>query len=281
MKRWYELLDYGKERLRLAGITEYELDAWYLLQHVAGISRTQYLCDRNGRAEPEQAGSYRRVVELRAARIPLQQIIGEQEFMGLSFFVNEHVLIPRQDTELLVEEAGRLLQGRAGARVLDLCTGSGCILISLAKRRELGAALGADISEEALRTAAKNARRNQVEVTLVQSDLFSAVQGRFDLIVSNPPYICTAVIDTLEPEVREHEPLLALDGGADGLLFYRRIIEQAGGFLEPGGSLLFEIGHDQGEAVAELLRRQDFTEIRVLKDLAGLDRVCMGKYREE
>lgn len=280
MKTLYELLEYGKQSLQQAKVTEYELDAWYLLQHITGVSRTTYLCDRNRQVPEEQIAAYQKLIDKRAERIPLQQLTHEQEFMGLTFYVNEHVLIPRQDTEVLVEEAGKLLKKQEHTRLLDMCTGSGCILISLAKLYGAEQAVGVDISEEALKVASCNAERNQAEVSLLQSDLFSNVSGTYDMIVSNPPYIRTAVIDTLEPEVREHEPVLALDGKEDGLYFYRRIVEQAGSFLNPGGYLIFEIGHDQGEEVAGLLQLHGYTDVRVVKDLAGLDRVCMGKMEE-
>lgn len=280
MNTLYELLEYGKEQLQRAGVTEYEWDAWYLLQYVTGVDRTRYLCDRNCRVPEEQTTVYRELIGKRTERIPLQQITHEQEFMGLPFYINEHVLIPRQDTEVLVEEAGKLLKERKKAKLLDMCTGSGCILISLVKRYGAEQAVGVDISEEALRVASYNAEKNQVEVVLQQSDLFSKVNGRYDIIVSNPPYIRTSVIAALEPEVREHEPVLALDGREDGLYFYRRITEQAGKFLNPGGYLIFEIGHDQGDEVSQLLVLHGYTEVRVIRDLAGLDRVCMGKMEE-
>lgn len=281
MKTLYELLASAGKQLEQAGVTEYELDAWYLLQHVTGVSRTAYLCDRNIPVTEQQEKQYMELVLRRAERIPLQQLTGEQEFMGLSFCVNEHVLIPRQDTETLVEEAGRLLKRMEHAKVLDMCTGSGCILISLVKLYGVEQAVGVDISREALKVAVHNAERNSAEAIFQKSDLFSRVSGSYDMIVSNPPYIRTAVIDTLEPEVRDHEPVLALDGREDGLYFYRRITEQAGDFLQAGGYLIFEIGHDQGKEVSEILCRNGYTQVRVIKDLAGNDRVCIGKYMEE
>lgn len=281
MKTLYELLEYGSQSLKAAGVTEYELDAWYLLQYATGVSRTKYLCDKNNAVETEQENCYMKLIGRRAERIPLQQLTGEQEFMGLIFKVNEHVLIPRQDTEILVEEAGKLLKQMIGARVLDMCTGSGCIIISLMYHYGAALAVGADISEEALKVAALNAERNHTEISLIQSDLFEGIRGKFDLILSNPPYIRTAVIGTLEPEVREHEPFLALDGKEDGLYFYRKIIEQAENFLVSGGWLLLEIGHDQGCEVSGLMNRFGYTDVSIIKDLAGLDRVCIGKYMEE
>lgn len=281
MKTLQELLEAGREQLKNAGITEYELDAWYLLQHVTEVSRTSFLCDRNACVSEEQDQSYTALIGRRAERVPLQQLTGEQEFMGLTFAVNEHVLIPRQDTEVLVEEAGKFLKQIPSAKVLDMCTGSGCIIISLKKLYGAELAVGVDVSEEALKVAKRNTELNEADVTLLQSDLFNEVTGTFDMIVSNPPYIRTAVIETLEPEVREHEPMLALDGMEDGLHFYRRITEEAGSYLVPGGYLIFEIGHDQGKDVSELMNGHGYSDVRVIKDLAGLDRVCIGKYMEE
>lgn len=281
MKTLGELLSLASRQLKNAGVAEYDLDAWILLEYVTGISRAGYLCDRKRPVTEQQEERYMELVRRRAERIPLQQLTGEQEFMGLPFYVNEHVLIPRQDTETLVEEAGRLLKEINHARVLDMCTGSGCIIISLMKHYGIDLAVGADISEEALKVAARNAEKNGTKVFFIKSDLFSSVRGTFDMIVSNPPYIRTAVIAELEPEVKEHEPGLALDGREDGLYFYRHITEQAGSFLVAGGYLLFEIGYDQGVEVSRLLRLYGYSKIRVIKDLLGNDRVCMGKYMEE
>lgn len=203
--------------------------------------------------------------------------------MGLSFQVNKHVLIPRQDTELLVEEAMRHLGD--GMRILDLCTGSGCILLSLLKYSNECEGIGIDISAEALEKAQENAQRLNIDAVFLAGDLFEPLADfvsertsdrLFDMIVSNPPYIETAVIDTLMPEVREHEPFGALDGGEDGLQFYRRIVAQAPAHLRRGAVLLFEIGCGQGEAVVELMQEAGFAEVKVLQDYAGLDRVVYG-----
>lgn len=281
MRTLQELLEEGKAVLQSAAVREYELDAWYLLQHVTGITRTDFLCDRGRAVSEEQEKKYTGLIGRRAERIPLQQLTGEQEFMGLPFIVNEHVLIPRQDTEVLVEEAGKLLKMLPFARVLDMCTGSGCIIISLVKRYGVEKAVGVDISDKALEVAERNARLHKASVALQKSDLFAAVTGSFDMIVSNPPYIRSADMEVLDPEVREHEPLTALDGGKDGLCFYRQILAEAGAYLRPAGYLLFEIGHDQGQEVSGLMSQHGYRNVRVVKDLAGLDRVCIGKYREE
>lgn len=278
-----ECYEYGKCRLAEAGIAEAALDARLLLEYVCHSDRNELIlyADRERSSMEEQF--YKQVIEKRASRLPLQHITGEQEFMGLSFQVNEHVLIPRQDTELLVEEALRHLGD--GMRILDLCTGSGCILLSLLKYSNECEGVGIDISAEALKKAQENAQRLHLDATFLEGDLFEPladfVSERtsdrfFDMLVSNPPYIETAVIDTLMPEVREHEPFGALDGGEDGLQFYRRIVAQAPAHLRRGAVLLFEIGCGQGEAVIQLMQEAGFAEVKVLQDYAGLDRVVYG-----
>ncbi len=271
-----ELYKEGILRLKQARIAEAELDAWYLLEYVTGISRTMYYLKQAEPAEEQAAERYFHCISRRAQRIPLQHITGEQEFMGLPFIVNEHVLIPRQDTEILVEEALSHLSGNE--RVLDMCTGSGCILISLEHYRKGIRAVGADISDEALQVAKRNAESLNADVTFLKSDLFEQVAERYDLIVSNPPYIRTKAIEELEEEVRLHDPMIALDGKEDGLYFYRKITEKSRKHLKQGGWLLFEIGYDQGEDVAKMMEKAGFTEVTVKKDLAGLDRVVSGMY---
>ena len=268
--------EYGKHALQDAGIAEAELDAWLLLEYAAGVSRTQYYMDTQKELSAEQERAYRSYLEKRTARIPLQHITGVQEFMGLEFCVNEHVLVPRQDTEVLVECALEVLE--KGSRVLDMCTGSGCILISLLKLQEGVSGVGVDLSEEALCVAKENCRRHGVKAELCHSDLFDGVEGRYDVIVSNPPYIRTDVIAGLQEEVRLYDPMSALDGGEDGLYFYRRIAEESPKYLTQGGWLCMEIGHDQGEEVKAFLEIAGFTDVSVKKDLAGLDRVVSGRY---
>ncbi len=281
-----ELYEYGKSRLSEAGIAEAGLDARLLLEYVCHADRNELIlyADRERTSMEEQF--YRMVIEKRASRIPLQHITGEQEFMGLPFQVNEHVLIPRQDTEILVEEAMRHLGD--GMRILDLCTGSGCILLSLLKYSNECEGVGIDISEEALKTARENAEKLGLDAVFLAGDLFGPLADfvsertpdrLFDMVVSNPPYIETAVIDTLMPEVRDHEPFCALDGGADGLQFYRRILAEAPAHMRRGAVLLFEIGCGQGEAVARLMQEAGFVQVEVLQDYAGLDRVVCGSVR--
>ena len=210
-----------------------------------------------------------------------------QEFMGLPFLVNEHVLIPRQDTEVLVEQALCLLEKEKKhkeiVRILDLCTGSGCILLSMLhyvrRKRKIDIyGVGSDISKEALAVAVENAKKLGIEAKFVQGDLFENVEGSFDMILSNPPYIRTSEIERLQEEVRFHDPIKALDGKEDGLYFYRIIVKESRQYLKRGGWLIFEIGSDQAEAVKTLLQEAGYENIEVKKDLAGLDRVVYGMY---
>lgn len=317
----YDLLNEGSSMLQQAGDTDAENDAKLLLLNAFDLNLVHFLMDRlrplseTDAAVQEQIQNYRAMVAKRASRVPLQQILGSQEFMGLDFFVNEHVLIPRQDTETLVElvleeqqgkqqeqqlegqqkkqqeqqpeeqqkkQRGQQSEEQPGKprKLLDLCTGSGCIAISLAVKGGFESVTATDLSEEALKVAERNARTHQVPIRFFQGDLFSALPQSevktFDIITSNPPYIPTAVIATLEPEVREHEPMMALDGTEDGLKFYRQIAKEAGSWLKPGGSIYLEIGYDQGEAVSRLLEDAGFTNVRVVKDLPGKDRVVCG-----
>ncbi len=355
-KIWADVLNYGKKILKNAGIVEADLDAWYLFGQIFGISRAQYfLCARENIAGStaqkmaaqeltgnslesknaldcvelwlkEKLSAYENTLEKRASRIPLQQILGQQEFMGLTFFVNEHVLIPRQDTETLVELVLNEQKDK-NVSILDMCTGSGCIAVSLKKLGGYACVEGADISEEALKVAKRNSeeilenndvnndavssRTEQIQncmnltnnqnkqdnseermvsearrvpqtgVTFRHSDMFSAFSEieQFNVIVSNPPYIPSAVIEELEPEVRDHEPRGALDGTADGLYFYRILAEECAKHLTPGGHVYFEIGYDQGAAVKELLDIHGFKDTRVIQDLTGKDRVVCGAWQ--
>lgn len=297
----YDLLNEGSSILRQAGDTDAENDAKLLLLNAFDLNLVHFLMDRlrplseTDEAVQEQIQNYHAMVAKRASRVPLQQILGSQEFMGLDFFVNEHVLIPRQDTETLVELVLEEQQGKQQEqqpeeqpgkprKLLDLCTGSGCIAISLAVKGGFESVTATDLSEEALKVAERNARTHQVPIRFFQGDLFSALPQSevktFDIITSNPPYIPTAVIATLEPEVREHEPMMALDGTEDGLKFYRQIAKEAGSWLKPGGSIYLEIGYDQGEAVSGLLEDAGFTNVRVVKDLPGKDRVVCGCWEQ-
>ena len=270
-----ETLSYGRQLLGEAGIADADLDAWYLLEHVGKFDKSHYYLHCNDEMDEEARLNYQVLVKKRAERVPLQYITGTQEFMGITFKVNPNVLIPRQDTETLVETALKSL--KPGMRVLDLCTGSGCIIISLMHFAEGITGVGSDISKQALITARENAKANTVDVEWVRSDLFANVTGTFDMIVSNPPYIPSRVIDTLMPEVRDFEPVEALDGHEDGLFFYEKILQECDSFLNPDGYLMVEIGYDQGEAVSARMRQAGFVGVRVVRDLGGNDRVVCGR----
>lgn len=278
-----ECYEQGCRTLQAAGIEEAALDARLLLEAVCGTDRNDLLVHGEQPVAPEAEEKYFGWIGKRAGRIPLQQLTGEQDFMGLTFNVNEHVLIPRQDTEILVEEVLKELHD--GMRILDMCTGSGCILLSLLHYSNDCEGLGVDLSAEALKVAGRNVLKvltpeKAEHAHFLQSDLFEKVGGKFEIIVSNPPYIASAEVEKLMPEVRDHEPRMALDGTEDGLHFYRRIIEEAGKHLVSSGMLFFEIGYDQGQAVSELMRTEGYCEVQVVQDYAGLDRVVLGTYCE-
>ena len=273
-----------------AGVPDASVDAFRLFEYVTGLNHAAFYASRDKEADPAQAERLMALTEKRAERIPLQHLTGEQAFMDLTFKVNEHVLIPRFDTEILVETAlqkARLQGADQGAHILDIGCGSGCIIISLLHAlgahngQEAGwSGTGTDISKEALKLARENAGRCGLKecITWRNADLFDGDMTRdYALIVSNPPYIPTGEIDSLEPEVREHDPLTALDGGPDGLRFYRAIIPEARGHLRPGGWLIVEIGFDQREAVLQLFREQGYRQIECVKDLSGHDRVIAGQ----
>lgn len=277
-----ETLDRIRNCLKEAGIEEFEYESWIILEWIFGIRRADYYMEPGGMVNPEKEEFLTEVLEKRSRRVPLQYLMGSCEFMGYPFIVDERVLIPRQDTECLVEKALELLRdsqqkGKETPEVLDLCTGSGCIGISIKKLCKKVRMTLADISEGALEIAGRNADALNAEVSLVQSDLFKNIEGNFDYIISNPPYIPTKVIKGLMPEVRDYEPHLALDGAADGLFFYRKIVEEASVRLNVGGVLLFEIGQEQGADLKEIMEKQGFTQIEIWKDLAGLDRIAMGR----
>ena len=271
-----EACHYGKERLKEAGVPDAEWDARLLLEYAGGFTRSHYYAYPEEQLNGEAEQRFREALKMRCRRVPLQYITGTQEFMGYTFCVNEHVLIPRQDTELLAEEALAFL--KPGMSFLDLCTGSGCILLSILSKCPGVTGVGADISVEALRTAKRNRERLGCPAMLLESDLFENIEGLFDLIVSNPPYIRRGEIAGLMAEVRDYEPLSALDGHEDGLYFYRRIAEESRSHLKAGGGLYLEIGYDQGTEVTQILKEQGFVRLEIKKDLAGLNRVVKGIY---
>lgn len=270
-----EAIRFGESVLSDAQIEDAKIDAWLLLEMVCRIDRNFYYMHMEEDMQEEQVSEYEIAVKKRAEHIPLQYIIGETEFMGLRFKVNSSVLIPRQDTETLVEEALKVV--KPGMKVLDLCTGSGCVIVSILHNARDVKGYATDISKQALNVAKENAKLNDAAVNFERSDLFDNVTGSFDIIVSNPPYIRTEEIVKLMPEVSHFEPMEALDGKEDGLYFYRKIIAECADYLNPEGRILFEIGYDQGDAVSGLLREAGFQEISVIKDLAHNDRVVTGR----
>ena len=321
-----EVLTNIRERLQNAGIEDFEYESWAFLDWKLHIDRAEFYMNPDGKVKEELLEELERVLKQREQRVPLQYLMGKCEFMGYDFYVDERVLIPRQDTECLVELAVESIREKkvklgqeyseadhgenvskentvkydenygmqhyekcgvdnkkperksTKVKVLDLCTGSGCIGISVAKLCSDTEVTLADISEGALSVAKKNADNLSADVTLIRGNLFENIEGRFDYILSNPPYIPSEVIEGLMPEVKEHEPRLALDGEADGLSFYRKIINEAPDYLNPEGRIYFEIGAEQGKDLIRLMDERGFYEVKVHKDLAGLDRIVTGIY---
>lgn len=277
--KYRELYDYGVSMLTQEQLAEASLDARLLLEYVCHTSQTTLLAHGDREVDAKEEENYKALLEKRRKHIPLQHLTGEQMFMGLRFVVNEHVLVPRQDTEILVEEAMRELHD--GMSVLDMCTGSGCILLSLLQYSNDCRGVGVDISPEALLVAQENAKLLGIAAEFREGNLFSALmpQEKFDLLISNPPYIESEVIPTLMEEVRCHEPQGALDGGSDGLDFYRRISLEAKPYLYRGARIFLEIGCNQAEAVSGILEKEGYQDIEVVKDFAGLDRVVKCSFR--
>ena len=289
------LVKEGEYQLSKAFCMDPKIDAQELYCYLTGLDKVSLFLKAEEEVDPETEEKYMELIRRRAERIPLQQITGVQEFMGYTFKVNPHVLIPRQDTETLVTEAAKTIQstpreklsffeklkGRKEWDVLDLCCGSGAVGISLAKICSNVKVTATDISAEAVATAEANAEDLRVKVRFLTGDMFEPVKGRkFDMIVSNPPYIRTNMISILQEEVKDHEPLNALDGGRDGLDFYRTIVEKAADFLKPEGFLLVEIGHDQGEDLRKMLKDSGkYSPAVVIKDLPGRDRVVKCKLK--
>ena len=282
-KTYRELYEEGRRILEQAGLPDAALDARFLLEKVCGTNLQTLLVFPEKKVTEEEVNQYRAFIQRRKDREPTAMILGEWDFMGLTFRLNKSTLIPEQDTEVLVETALEELKrrglGEAPLRILDLCTGSGCILLSLLHELRNAGGLGTDLSEEALEAARENAVRLglQERAAFRQGDLWEPVgDERFDLIVSNPPYVPTEVIPTLEPEVRCGEPYAALDGGEDGLVFYRRIMRKAAGHLKPSGIIIVESGFDEAPQIAALMQDQKLRGIRTVKDYGGLDRVVLG-----
>ena len=282
-----EWVSWGTSQLEEQQISDASLDAWYLFEFVTSMSRIDFLLDGDKEIKEEQGKRYEQLIKKRKEHIPLQHLTGVQEFMGYEFFVNENVLIPRQDTETVIEEV--LKTAPSGEKMLDVCTGSGCIALSIALLGNYKEVVATDLSKEALFVAKKNAERLLKEnetnsfVRFYQGDLFESIpkEEKFDLIVSNPPYIETKECEKLMPEVKDHEPMMALDGREDGLYFYRRIVKEARRYLTDGGWLFFEIGYNQGSALQEIFSSyKEYEEIQIKKDLAGLDRIAAARYKK-
>lgn len=279
--KYRELYELGTLKLKASGIDEYNLDARLLLEHVLGTSATTLFSEPNMEVQKEGEDKYLELIDKRGQHIPLQHLTGKQWFMGLEFNVSKDVLIPRQDTECLVELVAHELHD--GMKILDMCTGSGCILLSLLHYSNDCSGLGADLSTKALEIANKNAvdlgmdeMISDGRLRFVQGNLFENIDETFDIIVSNPPYIVTCEIESLMPEVRDHEPFMALNGKEDGLFFYREIVKESSRYLNKGGLLAFEIGNTQGKDVSSLLEEAGFVDVKVTKDLCGNDRVVSG-----
>lgn len=291
-----EAYDYGVEQLEEEGIDNADCDVRILLEDLCGVDREELFIHGDKTISRKESEKFINAINRRMGHFPVQYITGKQDFMGLTFSVNQNVLIPRMDTEILVEAVLKQLDD--GSRILDMCTGSGCILLSLLRYSNDCEGVGVDISEDALEVANDNAGRLALDETFdllfnaggagrkhidtdkiqfIQSNLFNEVQGKFDIIVSNPPYIRTDVIPTLMEEVRDYEPVLALDGKEDGLYFYREIIKKSPQYLNGGGRLFFEIGYDQAGDVKTLMEEAGFKDIEVIQDYAHLDRVVWGR----
>lgn len=272
-----ELLNIGKEKLESTGNEYAKYERKVLLEEVLGCNYMFMLMNPDEQVLPEKEAEYFRLIEERCKHYPLQYLLGYAHFMDYTFCVNENVLIPRNDTEILVETASEILGNTFKTyKVLDLCCGSGCIGISLKLYHKDIALTLSDVSQDALVVTNQNLERHEVEAKVVCDNLFAGISEKQDMIVSNPPYIESKIIDTLMPEVKEYEPMLALDGGEDGLDFYNQIIEEAPSKLNASGWLLFEIGYNQGEAVSKKMTELGFKDVQVKKDYAGLDRVVYG-----
>ncbi len=277
-----KVLAWASDDLKKRGVSSPRLDAELLLGRVLRMDRVGLLIDADRPLAKEELGRYREMHQRRRAGEPVAYLLGVREFYGRPFLVDRRVLIPRPDTEHLVEVAlARTRHLSLSARVLDLCTGSGCVAISLGRERPTTSVIGADVSPDALAVAAENVLRlGAYNVGLICSDLFATLRpgrDRFDLITANPPYIAEGEIPSLAVDIRGYEPHLALGGGPDGLDLLRRIVAEAPPFLAEGGALAVEIGSDQGEAVQGIFAAQGYLDVSVQRDYGGLDRVVSGR----
>lgn len=276
MSRIKEVLEKGENILASVNIRDSKTDAWRLFTEVSKMTRMEYLMNQSEECDTNLEKSYLDLISRRCTHEPLQYIIGHQEFYGIDIKVDENVLVPRFDTEILVETALKYI--KPNDKVLDMCTGSGCIICAIAKNCNIEKGTGAELSEGAIQVAKNNVKYNEIpNVEIIQTDLFANITEKYNVIVSNPPYITTSEIETLDTEVKDKEPYMALWGHDDGLYFYRKITENARLYLKEDGFLLYEIGCEQAEDVVGIMKNNGFKEIEVIKDLAGLDRVVKGR----
>ena len=270
-----KLLTKAANILKDANIENIEYDIKTILRDTFDIDYNKFVMDMDNEFETDKSLEYEFIsrIEKRKKYIPLQYIINKQNFYGLDLYVNESVLIPRYDTENIVDCIVKDFEGSKDISVLDLCTGSGCIAISL-KKNGFEKVFALDISDKALEVAKHNAYIHNADITFIKSDLYKELPNdiRFDLIVSNPPYIRTGEIEKLDDEVKDFEPKLALDGGKDGLDFYKKILNLSKDFINKNGSLYFEIGYDQAKNVIDLAKKEGYYNIKIIKDLSGKDR---------
>jgi len=278
-----EALRKAVEQLRSAELIDPRREASVLMMHVLGGDREVIYREPEKLLTNKELDLFRVFIDRRCAREPASHILEKREFWSRDFFVNKHVLDPRPDSETLIEAVLSFAKSEAYPRkILDLGTGSGCLLLTLIKELKDTTGVGVDYSADALRVAENNAKalNAQSRVEFVKSSWFTDVDGKFDIIISNPPYIERDTIEKLQPEVRDHEPWLALDGGVDGLDCYRDIIAEAGDYLIENGLLIFEVGAEQAEAVERLLLAGNFCAIRKYRDLAGVNRCVSGMLRK-
>lgn len=274
-----ELIEYGKKILNKNEVDDCSIISRELAEYILQLNRQEIITNLEKEVKEEQKDRYYLALIEIIQGMPIQYITNTQEFMKLNFFVNENVLIPQPDTEILVEEVIKIAELESKTKILDMCTGSGCIGVSLAYYLKNAKITMSDISKNAIEIAKKNAKENKVleKTEFIKSDLFENIEEKFDIIVSNPPYIETDVIKSLSKQV-QNEPKIALDGGKDGLLFYRKLIKEAPNFLNDNGYLCMEIGYNQKEEVIKLAKQKEsFLKIEAIKDLSGNDRVIICK----
>ncbi len=281
MKTVREAILHGSEMLSSTSVASPKLDSEVFLSELLEKDRLYLITHGSDFIDDEAFQSFEEMLALRAEGIPLAYILNKQEFMSLDFYVDESVLIPRPDTEILVEETISIARDIKDVTIMDLGCGSGAISVSLAYYLKQASIIAVDIDSIAAQITGFNAERNGVfnQLTILNKDMFELPQMEVDILVSNPPYIPSKDISDLQIEVSTYEPKLALDGGADGLDFYRKLVDMAPEFVKSGGYVIFEIGHDQGSALIELfnLDNRYNNDVQIVKDLAGLDRVVIAK----